>query len=70
MSSIIKKVNGRNGEVSNDNGKEANTEGIVEKRENTKDAWKNPQVITFFLIWLKLYTRVYVCVCTRMRVCV
>lgn len=38
---------GRNAEVSDDNGKEANTEEIVEKRENTKDAWKNPQVITF-----------------------
>lgn len=48
MSSIIKKINGRNGEVSSDNGKEANTEETVEKRESTKEAWKNPQVITFF----------------------
>lgn len=63
MSSIKKKAKGRNGEVSTNNRKEANTEGIVEERENTKDAWKNPQVITFLLICLKLHISVFVCVC-------
>lgn len=39
MSSIIKKANGRNGEVSTDKGKETNTEGIVEEGKNSKYAW-------------------------------